>query len=331
MLRLRRLPLFCLLFHALFLSEAMRRNCGRGTFCNGEDCELCPRGTYQNATRSASCAPCPIGTYNPFRGAQGIDVCIPCVEGTLSNATGPQTKRACKACPPSPKAPSGSPSCIFCAAGKYLSPCKQTAAEFGVIDEGMCKQCYFATTGICCRFTGPITLRGYNCPRDMFANKPNSFTCSYCEGQRTAQRRMTCADCPPGTGPSGGRCLKCKNAVSDGSRRGCVRCPPGRTPNKWKEGRNASLALWALSSQAVLMKATPVVLARVEKTPLSPEPLTACLIRPPALPICFVVQLGHAFDVWFTRGWTSAGRLVLPVHENNWAWEACRLCVNRAP
>lgn len=229
---------------ALFFSEAMRRDCKAGTFFNGEACENCALGTYQNNTASTSCAPCPPGTYNPYRGAQGVDVCVPCQEGTFSNVSGATSKSACRKCPSGTNAPMGSISCISCPAGKFLSLCDPdpSIGDFSYYDIGMCFHCFSCAS--CSGFRGeceikrPVDLQCYNCGGSSFPDKPNSLECSSCpSGTRFNPRSSKCEACPPGTEPLGGRCSPCTRfTVSNSATPFCSVCPPGHTANARKGG-----------------------------------------------------------------------------------------------
>ncbi|XP_048241876.1 uncharacterized protein LOC124144002 [Haliotis rufescens] len=89
--------------------------CPTGTFLNKTDeCEDCPKGTYQATSHASSCTRCPAGTSTPSTGSRtaanctemcqvgtysknGVIPCIKCPIGTYQDINGSST---CKMCPP---------------------------------------------------------------------------------------------------------------------------------------------------------------------------------------------------------------------------------------
>lgn len=87
-------PVVLLFFCCVIIrSYGMPSDCGKGSFREGSECQLCPPGTYQNATDATSCQPCPRGHYFPYRGGQSLIVCRPCPENTFLNKMGAISKK----------------------------------------------------------------------------------------------------------------------------------------------------------------------------------------------------------------------------------------------
>lgn len=225
------------------VSSGMSTECGPGTFLKNAKCQKCPPGTFQENNNATTCTPCPPGTYNPYRGAQGRDVCIECKQGTFNAQAGATSRKACKKCASGKVSPPGSPSCISCPAGKFISSCNipwDGSMEMKVF-RGVCFGCVYSFGMRFCDRDGPVKLRCADCAADTFSKGRNSFECQACPKDTTSVKGATaCAPrkpCPPGSEPKiGGGCTKCNSLTfSKGGVSRCESCPPGYVANAKRE------------------------------------------------------------------------------------------------
>jgi hypothetical protein len=71
--------------------------CSPGTYSvGGGKCELCPPGTYNEAFGASSCQKCPAGTFSSNYGITSLFLCVPCNEGSFSDAEGSKNCKLCK-------------------------------------------------------------------------------------------------------------------------------------------------------------------------------------------------------------------------------------------
>lgn len=229
---------FIILFFLLVsLSTAQTPLCGKGSFLKDGKCVLCPEGTYQDVKNSTSCQKCPHGTFNPYKGAQGVDICIDCPAGTFQANQGAKSQEDCKACPSGENAPPGAPSCRSCPAGSMISLCeKSTLPEDWTISfRGTCYNCFFTNVGTFCENNGSTNTTCLECAPDETSDK-NDLHCTLCpSGSLRSPGSSTCdTACPPGSFKNEyGYCSECfLSMFNDGSTSRCEYCPPGYTGNK---------------------------------------------------------------------------------------------------
>lgn len=101
---------------------AFAQKCPAGQFSSGDDCKLCPKGTYQSFPNSSSCNACPEGTYNPYLGALGIDICTECPPNTFSSSPAATSRSQCLPCQTGQFSPRGSSFCLRCKPGEQAVP-----------------------------------------------------------------------------------------------------------------------------------------------------------------------------------------------------------------
>lgn len=214
--------------------------CPAGTFIQGSRCIACPPGTYQNATSSTSCIPCPPGHFNPFRGAQYVDLCEPCPASTFRALAGGDSISSCTKCSLNTNAPPGSSRCISCSPGTIVSSCPLRLDPEGrrAHGLGLCVDCF----GGCKAF--PQELKCRTCPGNTFAPKSNALVCKPCPMDmisdfgasrcrfRTVRERH---QCPAGFQiPRGDvkRCIPCPKGTARRSYQGeCRTCRKGENTN----------------------------------------------------------------------------------------------------
>ena len=51
-------------------------------------CDICPPGSYQNATGKLNCIECPVGTYSEMTGAKSLSDCKLAPAGNFAEGTG---------------------------------------------------------------------------------------------------------------------------------------------------------------------------------------------------------------------------------------------------
>lgn len=69
--------------------------CSPGTFYNGFECEVCPKGTYSDSYSNEECIKCKPGTYNSNIGATRLRQCYPCPKGYFNEQYGASTCIQC--------------------------------------------------------------------------------------------------------------------------------------------------------------------------------------------------------------------------------------------
>lgn len=240
------IPASLFLLLAVNFSEGVSTECGKGRYRSGGKCQLCPPGTYQNATNATSCHPCPKGHYFPYQGGQAIIVCKACSENTFLDKVGATSKRDCKPCPNGTNSPEGSFGCHSCPTGQVVSLCRQ------VLDRSDCFGITIPRFGVCvtnnfCSFDTTFT------PQRLICAPCTRSTCS-CKGGFFTKEGF-CRKCPAGTYSTSQDCKPCKNyqiskrassdcencpAESQGNKRSgatrCVMCPP----NKFKGSKGSA-------------------------------------------------------------------------------------------
>lgn len=221
-LLLARLYIFCCIIVA---SHGMPSRCSKGSFLEGGQCQLCPAGTYQNATDATSCRPCPRGHYFPYRGGQSVAVCRACPENTFLDKMGATSEKECKQCPKGTKSPEGSFGCLSCPRGKFPSLCRQ-ATDF----IGCCGGSTFSRLGVCISTDSSFSILITS--QELFCEVCNFLTCECPGGMFT--KDGICMKCPRGTESRGGQvCTPCRNfQVPTQDANGCESCPAGLQGNK---------------------------------------------------------------------------------------------------
>lgn len=195
----RTVILFIALSSAL---PAHGTRCPSGTFqtSNGT-CQICPPGTWRNSRdsflpRDAPCIPCRPGTFNPFAGAVGQDLCRRCPRNTFAASPG---SSSCTACPPGKSSNFRAQSCLRCGPGTALAR-----------NSKRCEQCQ----------------------EGFYSSQPTNNRCLPCPLVQTSPRGATsitqCTVCPPGQFAFRGPCEKCSRGQSKLEKTGqCNACRPG--------------------------------------------------------------------------------------------------------
>lgn len=211
-------------YFAITHSNGMPSECGKGSFQTGGKCQLCPPGTYQNATDATSCLPCPRGHYFPYRGGQSIVVCRACPENTFLDKTGATSQNECKRCPKGTSSPAGSFGCLTCPKGKFVALCRPAQSDNDCTGDGI------PLFGVCvvsdfCTFDTTFT------PQELLCAPCNLQECE-CQGGFFTKKGL-CRTCPAGTTSNGQACEPCRNfQISKRATFDCENCPAGSQGNK---------------------------------------------------------------------------------------------------
>lgn len=232
----------------VLMVTAQAQRCGPGKFLQNNYCILCPPGFWKSNLFFTECKPCQKGTYNPYSGAQGIDVCIPCPQNTFNNRARASSRAQCLPCPPGTFSPPGSPHCLRCEPGQR--------AYFDLPIIGVCNFFHeeFRSTAFLCSEGDSNELRKLTCIidydipfkytcrpcySDSFTDEPNaSEICKCCPAGTTSNSERTMClpapPCPPRSVRSGrSDCRECSDfRVSDRSSDNCRACPQGFLGNK---------------------------------------------------------------------------------------------------
>lgn len=237
--------------------------CPRGTLNNGNNCELCPLGSYPvdhdgSGLNAFECKYCPKG-YGGFRYglgdsypcgrcgygeysrrySSGIQVCKKCPKNTFSVYKG---SIRCKPCPAGWVSRAGSTECAICPPGYFLD------------SKNLCKRCPFGTEStivnarecVPCR---PGTYRNFRTPTCLpcnpgyFASMSGSMRCKFCpiKTYQNLRGQTSCNSCPKFTKAGGrnstrcfascsdtGNCNNCEKGMGlNSSTEKCAKCPPG--------------------------------------------------------------------------------------------------------
>ncbi|XP_064481549.1 sushi, von Willebrand factor type A, EGF and pentraxin domain-containing protein 1-like [Ornithodoros turicata] len=107
--------------------------CGIGKVLNGQQCVMCPVGTYHDKTQDL-CAPCARGKYQD---EEGSTLCKPCPANTMTETLKSSSLDDCRAvCTEGTYSFTGMETCIACPRGTYQDEDHQT----------FCKACPMGTT-----------------------------------------------------------------------------------------------------------------------------------------------------------------------------------------
>eukprot|EP00178_Gracilaria_changii_P008061 TRINITY_DN24926_c0_g1_i1.p1 TRINITY_DN24926_c0_g1~~TRINITY_DN24926_c0_g1_i1.p1 ORF type:complete len:666 (-),score=23.02 TRINITY_DN24926_c0_g1_i1:130-2127(-) len=200
------------------------RICSPGEFDNGNACQPCPPGTFQDLANQFVCKPCaPGGVSRPQINLQFYRAPTQC-----SNCTGLQFQdefgqAACKTCPPNSIEPTSSDepnvACNTCEAPQFVQRNQCLTCEAGKvlqINEFGKRSCSF-------------------CPSGTFTDLPNQTECITCQpGSRAPSSRGPCRACEPGTFSTGSFCEECAQGFHQPlpGTTSCAPCPPGTFTNQ---------------------------------------------------------------------------------------------------
>lgn len=252
-------------YHVERLNETDANGCRAGQEFLAGNCNACRPGTYRfialsgEPTRqpftcprdrdfrieatTASCKPCPAGTFNPYYGGKASSVCHACPAGTTS-ARG---ATRCRPCPGAQQSSSaGSGVCATCPKGSFLtapcvpgnkpaSPCSKCAiGSYSSSRNSLgCTACPGGFTTAKAGATSktqchPCGVRGVKCScRQRTAGEPWNQVASY-----RLKGSDECVRCPSGTrartpfATAPDQCVKCPagTAYNENS---CRTCPAG--------------------------------------------------------------------------------------------------------
>ncbi|KAJ8550478.1 hypothetical protein ON010_g10591 [Phytophthora cinnamomi] len=216
-----------------------------------EFCELCPEGSYSNATTNQKCTLCPPGSAPAFSAIGTADHCMYCLPGTFANQSG---SRSCTPCPAGTFATgTGATSCSLCNPGEFTATqgsSRCAACPAGTFSDVMgatvCSPCsagsYVRTEGeaeclMCSKGTyqdvaGSMECKA--CPVGYIAPNVGHVKCTPCSsGNFYDSGTKTCVLCRPGTfteSSAATECNTCGNgtiAESAGSEKCLAIAPPG--------------------------------------------------------------------------------------------------------
>ncbi|KAJ3439646.1 insulin-like growth factor binding proteinn-terminal [Anaeramoeba flamelloides] len=218
--------------------QSFCRECALGSFTSrlGQtSCQNCSVGTFANVTKLTQCHDCGLGTY---AGELGLSECLGCVPGTYGNKTG---LSACEDCSSGYYSGGvGSSACDICESGTY----SDTDGSTG------CTKCY---PGSYQNTQGQTKC--IHCPEGQYAGGKGNHNCTDCEVGTHQPNQWTtscercsrgyyqdeegaidCPQCPPGTiSPNTGSpaCQPCtEGTYAHENRIECIPCPAGTFNNK---------------------------------------------------------------------------------------------------
>lgn len=182
-------------------------------------CELCPRGSFSNVTRSTECLKCPAGTSSEqgasecitcpagrWGNANGMSSCTACSAGKYSTTEGSTNYDVCLACPAGKSSPTASTECIDCPVGRYAS--SQGQAECTICGPGKFGKASGELEVIACQAceagkssTGGDQSACHECPpgyvSDGFRSEADPGVCAACAPMKFEENNV-CKDCPAG-------------------------------------------------------------------------------------------------------------------------------------
>jgi len=193
-----------------------------------EDCDLCPKGQYCDATGLSAGLDCPPGTRMPAKGSSLRESCIPCAPGQFNNQPGQENCNPCSA--GSYSEALGVTSCTACAAGGYcpeaeggafsrlvFQPCPSGtwSDQLGSSDNSSCTSCLVGkasnregatspSTCQLCRAGSMAPVLGMEdcnpCNPGTYQNEVGATECKPCtDGYYCPQGAATPLPCPGGT------------------------------------------------------------------------------------------------------------------------------------
>ena len=162
------------------------------------NCTACLPGSFAPYSATASCSPCPAGSFMSLAGWSGGS-CTPCPGNTYLEGTGQSNGSGCVACPAGSSSPPGSASSLACV----------------VTAPSVCPGGTFSSPGkVACQVCPAGSYRGAGEPVGLCtACPPGSYSVDVGSASSSS-----CVSCGPGT----------YNPLSGGAGPAvCVGCPPG--------------------------------------------------------------------------------------------------------
>ena len=221
-------------------------NCEIGKFRNTQHtdptvCVKCPKGRYNNEEREdTACKICPAGRYYGLEGAESLETCKECGEGTYLDDDGTNvelhdSEEDCKNCAAgtyqSEEGKTSDDDCIDCVTGQYgnedgKSSCVDCPAGFYENGAGStdCKGC---PTGMYLDEEGSTSQNDcHECPRGKYEDETGQYMCKNCvrstySDQTGNTSDSACKLCPPGKQAKDG------NGTARPGMTYCTLCPIG--------------------------------------------------------------------------------------------------------
>ena len=188
--------------------------CLKGTECSDPpclECTPCRPGFYKATDGAEACLPCPINTYNPAWGANVLQGCLNCPDGSATeDRTGRISVSECK-----------------CASHLYR-------IELNVSDLPQCQACPIGA--ICKDRSCALHGESLNCTSQAGGRIPGNWSR---QPLSSGDNHYTLTSCPPGTelqseeemgSPDLQQCKPCTAGteyIIDPDRDVCEKCPPG--------------------------------------------------------------------------------------------------------
>ena len=227
------------------------RQCGLGQFLNGDACQLCPSGKYQDTPGQVKCKNCTTG-----HSIQTRTTCTTCHAGGYFDGYD------CVACPTGYYSLAGDKSCTICTIGQYAKLDKDGKTFYNVTTSSGCFSCRPGLYGVAkgkvsetdacakCgkgRFgtaSGATSIELCNkCPlgkASAIVGANTSGVCKQCKVGKVANATglETCYACKIGSIPSKGatQCQACSKGTYQ-RKNECISCSEGKSQNK--TGTNA--------------------------------------------------------------------------------------------
>lgn len=195
-------------------------------------CLPCPITSYNDRPAGGPCLPCPEGTRTNATGATSLSQCLPCPKGTGYRRRTSRVPGGCRKCTPGFFNDGSFVGCRCCPPGSYATDgencvkCPENMKSSRCGEE--CKPCREdeeakGTGNTICRIKDVV------CPKGHFEDKLGA--CRTCQpGEYYAKGKKQCIKCAQGLVSSGGlqrRCTRCaKGKEPDQFQTECV-CKPG--------------------------------------------------------------------------------------------------------
>lgn len=200
------------------------RTCAPGEFDNGNACQPCAPGTFQDISNQFLCKPCQPGTFSPARENQeeyfARTYCSACGYLNFQDQAG---QSFCKSCPansiPNENTTEPNNGCKTCEAPLY-------------VQDQLCKVCG-AGKFLHTNQHGQRTC--HDCPRGTYTDTANQTMCKTCPSGSFAVNVVgPCRLCPPGTFENGSTCEPCSEGFyqPNAGATSCLACPNGTFTNE---------------------------------------------------------------------------------------------------